>query len=935
MPSISYEYAQAHSIPGYRPAVDIIELPKPELAWGDWIIDTIDNSKIGSAALWLSERMASAIDPTDDQDEPGFDPFAGLAGTHYSAYASSFIGVRNRAQAQRVRDRIDRELARRERLSNANWLQWTLGQGIDFMLDPTSYVPGVKLAGGVGKVAIAVGLAEGGLTGLIGGVAGEAVLQATQETRTWQESMLAIGTNVIFGAAKEGLVSGLREYSPRLAPYIPDRRRPTYFRDMGFSIPKGHFDVGAAQLFGQADVGPAFGMDQSAPQLLPESLVVAAPTIADMPYGDVRAGAISMPRPVELLGEEVSAARRLAQIGASVARAINGLDQAYVTHRMSSQVPDVTPRLTRDAFAEAVGSTLIRGAVHADATVQRAVQALRTELAEPLRFLSAAADTAGGSVLHLYDRERIAERRGVFEQRLADWLDDRGRHALRNGEQSELIGLTAADRQSIAGEITDRILSAPRDVTGAEPVRLQRGPVSQVDMAIPTPRVEEFLDTNAERIGAAVRRVATYGREATQLFRPLDTGASDAAAGAPSLRRTRGGQAMPARPEAITARAVLPTGAINRLRALGDLAIASTPDLIRPGLVHAVRELHGEALPALVRDLRNVTISAGERGMVATALELTLDSRASQIADLLDETLSSRRAGAAQSPFGLHDLMEPWTRFWRKFSGTIAQTRVSAAIMDWAAETVAAEDLTRLQRSGIDRSMALRMSVEIERHGEVLGELRWAKTDDWSDREAADRFQRAIATEADGVIPKRGAALPQWLSPPVIQGVARIHRFMVTTMQRLAGGELDSRNAAALGGFAGLTALGMASYWLEKTSAEVPEPSETPHISGDPIQWAMQGMVRGAAFGYLMTLGHASDMIADGTAVALRPVSATSTLGPIISIADDLALLSEAGSAGLLSDSERRTAVEMVPIQNIFWLRWLLQEVATGVSDAP
>src|SRR5690606_31141353 len=174
------------------PAVDADRLPDPSLAETFGAAFRTQNM-VGS---YLASRGVS--DPYEIEED--FDAIDYVKDDpKYAPYVQSFAGIFNRKAADALKLQIDRELQDRRTLDAAGGVG-ILAEMAAGVVDLPSLLPiGGAIAGGASGVvrsAAAIGIA----TGLDAGVS-EVGLQATQVTRTPQESALNIGGSIILGGA--------------------------------------------------------------------------------------------------------------------------------------------------------------------------------------------------------------------------------------------------------------------------------------------------------------------------------------------------------------------------------------------------------------------------------------------------------------------------------------------------------------------------------------------------------------------------------------------------------------------------------------------------------------------------------------------------------------------------------------------------------------
>lgn len=153
--------------------------------------------------------------------DPEYEPLDGKQGTVYRYYMSRFTYVQNKEEDLAIREQIDEELERRSIILRAGSTGTVAGL-LNGLLDITNMFPGgVAIRGfktGKAISSIAVPAIETGLGGLLAAGISETVLQATQETRTAQETMTNIGVSTIIAGAI-GAGAGLwsnHQYNKRL-----------------------------------------------------------------------------------------------------------------------------------------------------------------------------------------------------------------------------------------------------------------------------------------------------------------------------------------------------------------------------------------------------------------------------------------------------------------------------------------------------------------------------------------------------------------------------------------------------------------------------------------------------------------------------------------------------------------------------------------------
>jgi len=163
-----------------------------------------------SAAFRMENTVGSLLSSNslafDGPAEDGYDPWADIAGTPYEEHWENFTRARSKAHADAIKSDIDREVKDRKYLESQGAVGFAQGLAAG-LFDPTILLPGgavVRSArGGASVLRSAASVAA---YGAAGAVATEGALQATQQTRTGEESAMAIaGATVLSGLLGAGL----------------------------------------------------------------------------------------------------------------------------------------------------------------------------------------------------------------------------------------------------------------------------------------------------------------------------------------------------------------------------------------------------------------------------------------------------------------------------------------------------------------------------------------------------------------------------------------------------------------------------------------------------------------------------------------------------------------------------------------------------------
>jgi hypothetical protein len=169
-----------------------------------------NQSQIAKAAFERENTAVSSILEAsyqlkfDNETDPNFDISevidGDIKGSKYEPYLDNFLEFKNPNQVKALKDKIDKEDENTKILDESGWtgVAWSLAAGI---LDPVNFIPiggGAYKAYKAGKVAKGIALTAG--AGTVGATTSEGILQATQETRTIEESIINIaGATLLAG----------------------------------------------------------------------------------------------------------------------------------------------------------------------------------------------------------------------------------------------------------------------------------------------------------------------------------------------------------------------------------------------------------------------------------------------------------------------------------------------------------------------------------------------------------------------------------------------------------------------------------------------------------------------------------------------------------------------------------------------------------------
>lgn len=868
------------------------------------------------------------------EPERDYNPWNDIAGTAYEEHWSRFAGSMNSGNTAALKRQIDMELDDRRTLAaSGGWgLVATLGAGIfspENLLPGGAIVRGVSTASTVARTALSTASAAAIAAG-----AAEVGLQGLQETRTLEESAIAIGGSAIIGGALGGALA--RMFSPSdFTTYArqvdaemraPDNdalaRNEAAMRDFvsGQSVGAAARPVmdiddlgvgGRAAQFAAAPVArlnPALRIATSPSQAVRE---VGAGLLENGFYLKANMEGRTQGPGVESLIKEFTLGR--------VATATENLNRQFNAFRKAGGQMD------RAMFNEAVGRAMRRGdtgiapgaregefaGLDIDPHITAAAQAWRKEVFDPLKKEAIDAgllpsdvsvDTALTYFTRLYNTPKLIAGEGRFKQIVRGWMDgqirsieeDAARKANLEAEGKEPPDfLSPSDREAYIDDIADQVwrtLTGKMD-DGEVPMNVlmksknRRGPLEERTFNIPDELIEEFLESDVEKVGRYYSRVMSADVELTKRFGSAnledtisnirqDFGklrqAVNADENLTAAQKEKSLRALDSREKADVrdveairdlvrgtykrgenasnfARVARVAGTLNYLRALGGVTVSSLPDLGRVLMVHGMTGLVKDGLVPLISNLKAVKMSVKEARMAGAVTERILNTRMATWAELTDpysfNSPFERFMDNTAAGFSKLNMLTYWNDFQKSFASIVTQNRVLRNVGGMSG--LGKREKAYMAYLGIDEGMAERIARQFDRHGSIeTGGVRVAGTERWDDEWARRVYRAAINKDIDTTIVTKGIAdVPLFMNTPMGRLVGQFKSFALASHQRMLMRGLAERPAGFVSGTMVAATIGMMVYAFKSLEANRGE-----DISDNPGRWVAEGLDRSGIF---------------------------------------------------------------------------------------
>lgn len=688
---------------------------------------------------------------------------------------------------------------------------------------------------------------------------------------------------------------------------------------------------------------------------------------------------------------------RMREYEGPLASAQQEIERQFVQYRLgrNKQMGDLTKlgasdligkseKLTLGQFADEVGKAMRRGDVHEIPEVAEAARFFRENVFDPpkneaigLKLLpeDVKPETAVSYLSRVYNVPKIVAERNQFETVVTDWLRDAQKSvqsglekaAAKTEKVQQFSSLTDAELSDIASEITDTLIGTTSGRIGYMPIPLVRGPLKERTFNIPDELIEPWLESDVRKISRYYTRTMSADIELTRAFGRADMAdqISKIKSNYQNLRdgitdkgklkklnsqmlqdikdiegmrdRIRGTFGIPDDPSGITYRVGRVAKNLNFFRLLGGMTISAFSDLGSIISKTGIQRAMGDVIIPMIRNFKSFKMSAEEVKLLGNALDVVLDTRNMALWDVFDDFghLSKFERGLEYmgQHYGMATLMSQWNAGLKQIAGVASQTRTLqiAEIVSKAPKS----EIERLAFLGIDRRMAERIAKQFKKHGEKVDGNYWANTSKWTDKEARTVFRGAVSKDVNMMIVTPGQDKPLSWSTPLGSFLTQFKSFAVASTQRVMLAGLQQRDAAALNGALFMVGLGMLTYWAKT-------PNE--RLSEDPSVWIQEGIDRSGLTGWFFDANNLMEKMSGGK-VGLSRITGQqasryksrdkigAALGPTVDLFDKATSTLSNLSTGELSQSDIHNIRQMLPFQNLFYIRSLFDALESGVNE--
>jgi hypothetical protein len=566
--------------------------------------------------------------------------------------------------------------------------------------------------------------------------------------------------------------------------------------------------------------------------------------------------------------------------------------------------------------------------------------------------------------------------------RAANLTDIIGRVRAQKGD--DLVEMLDAELPSLVDEVTNTLLGeSVFRIPGLSIIQGPKGPLRARVLNIPDELIEDFLESNIDKVARVyvasmsgdIELTAKFGDPTmrdhfTRLLEEFNAKVNSLPAGkagdkqrvalqrayTESVRdmsalrdRARGMYGMPTDPDDRAFRFGKTLLNMNYIARLGGAGISQLTDFARPVMRYGM-DTFGDAWVPFVSNFAGKKLARHELHLAGTALEMMRDSRALSMNDILDDfgrhTIMERGIQATADRFSAINLAAPATAAAKELAGMAAM-----AAIDKAARAVAAGKATKKQigilSATMDEAMARRVAAHLEATSTQHGNMRLPNTEDWRlpggavDTQAIESYRALLNREVETVIVTPGMekplGFPSLLSPMMWRIISQFRTFNIVSTQRVLMAGLQQRDAAALIGVLNAMAIGAGVVWV-KAQLRGEDTS-----TWNSAKWITEALDSSGTMGILSEVNATTEKLTGGrvgaAALTGKQVSRYASVnalgaafGPSFGAMQDASAVFRLGSESW-SHADSKALRRLIPLQNIFYLRWLFDQVEAGANS--
>jgi hypothetical protein len=410
------------------------------------------------------------------------------------------------------------------------------------------------------------------------------------------------------------------------------------------------------------------------------------------------------------------------------------------------------------------------------------------------------------------------------------------------------------------------------------------------------------------------------------------------------LRGTNPGAAA----DANYSRIVRAVNHLNYLRSMGEVAIASLTETVRPAMVHGLMP-YMETLGQTLGNMKGIRASVGEAQLAGNVTEKVLGTRLATLSEIIDPYAS--RGPVESFLENMTNVASKWngirllTDMQKSIASVMTQNRLLEASTRFP--EVSARDSRYLAYLGIDQSMAERIAKQFAEHGETVEKVHVANTEKWTDEVARRTYRAAINKDVDSIITTKGVAdTPLFANTPTGRAMLQFKSFALASHQRVLLRGLQEGSARFVGGLIAMTTIGMMATWLKAISGNRAEKLQD--AGKNPGWWISEGLDKAGIFAVPMELANTFEKATgfnpiktplkaadEGSAISQKNQNRSllgSVVGPTGGLIDDatqvVGLPKKIIDGEEITQGQKNAAERLLPFNSYLGMRQMLRYVA-------
>lgn len=425
------------------------------------------------------------------------------------------------------------------------------------------------------------------------------------------------------------------------------------------------------------------------------------------------------------------------------------------------------------------------------------------------------------------------------------------------------------------------------------------------------------------------------------------------------LERSRGMRGVPGDPYAVSYRLARLALDLNNVRYMGGAAIASIPDpariVQRFGLLNTFRD----GFIPFVTQFKDFRMSAREARLAGTANEIVAGSRLHAMTDVFDDTFRGTTAERGihylSAKMGLISGLAHWTQAWQSMTAVVANAKIIDSIGLMMGEKGTASEIKKateyLAKLNITPDIAETIWKTADTGGiEKVGNVWLPNTELWNtaDRNVANAlraYRAALAGEVDDTIIRPGFEKPRMTDANLpARMLFQFKSFALSSTQKTVMAGLQEHDMAYINGMMISLAMGALSYYLYAVAAggKTYETMQKSIEDGNWELWADEAIARSgqtAIFDSFQRVANRVPIINSVTSFSGGPRTKTigggivdEIGGPTLDLLNKLERIVQ--GAPEPNRSTAHAARQILPFQNLFYTRRLLNQIENAAGDA-